>query len=172
MQIENVVVPSPVGDLRLVVRRGQLCGLSFEDRWDGLREFLIRRESPPNRHDDGTAAEIVERIRRYFEGEVELLDEIPVDPGGTAFQQEVWLALRGVPVGRTMSYQDLAHRIGRRNGARAVATANAANPVAVVIPCHRVIHADGSISGYGGGVPRKSWLLRHEASHRPFELRG
>ena len=98
------------------------------------------------------------------------IDDIPVETGGSPFQQKVWHTLRKIPAGQTTSYGELAARIGQPTAARAVATANATNPVAIVVPCHRVIHADGSISGYGGGVDRKRWLLRHEADHSEFRL--
>ena len=81
---------------------------------------------------------------------------------GTAFQRDVWLALRRIPVGTTISYVELARRIGRPRAVRAVGAANGANPVAVIVPCHRVIGADGRLTGYGGGLPRKQWLLEHE----------
>jgi methylated-DNA-[protein]-cysteine S-methyltransferase len=110
------------------------------------------------------AGEPSRQLEAYFQGDLQALERIPVDPGGTPFQQEVWSALQRIAVGRTLSYTELAQRVGRPTASRAVATANAQNPIAVVIPCHRVIHAGGSISGYGGGVERKRWLLRHEGA--------
>jgi methylated-DNA-[protein]-cysteine S-methyltransferase len=153
---------SPVGRLRLIAADGRLCGLSFPGRWTGLHRFLERRfggitvESAPD------AGEISECLRAYFDGDLARLEAVPLDPGGSPFQQRVWTALRDIAPGRTRSYSDLARAIGEPTAFRAVATANAQNPVAVVIPCHRVIHADGSLSGYGGGVERKRWLLQHE----------
>ncbi len=114
--------------------------------------------------------ETARRVTAYFDGELGALDTIEVDPGGSPFQARVWQALRKIEVGGTRSYQELAASIGQPTAARAVARANATNPIPLVIPCHRVIHADGSLSGYGGGVERKRWLLRHEAAAVEFRL--
>jgi methylated-DNA-[protein]-cysteine S-methyltransferase len=105
-------------------------------------------------------------ITQYFEGKLDAIDRIPVETGGTSFQQKVWRALRGIPCGSTTSYGQLARQIGHPAAVRAVGTANGANPVAVVLPCHRVIGANGSLTGYGGGIERKRWLLNHE--HTPL----
>jgi methylated-DNA-[protein]-cysteine S-methyltransferase len=101
-------------------------------------------------------------IARYFAGELGAIDALPVQTPGTPFQRDVWRALREIPLGTTISYSDLARRIGRPNAVRAVGLANGSNPVGVVVPCHRVIGSDGSLTGYGGGLERKRWLLRHE----------
>jgi methylated-DNA-[protein]-cysteine S-methyltransferase len=95
------------------------------------------------------------------------LDAIEVDTGGTPFQQRVWQELRRIPAGSTRSYSEVARAIGRPSAVRAVAAANGANPVSIVIPCHRVIGADGSLTGYGGGLHRKRWLLAHERRASP-----
>jgi methylated-DNA-[protein]-cysteine S-methyltransferase len=102
-----------------------------------------------------------EQLWAYFAGE--LLDfDLPLDAAGTAFQQRVWAALRGIPYGSTVSYAEIARRIGMPTGSRAVGAANGRNPIAIIVPCHRVIGADGTLIGYGGGLDRKQWLLRHE----------
>jgi methylated-DNA-[protein]-cysteine S-methyltransferase len=106
---------------------------------------------------------LTEAIARYFAGELDAIDTLPVETGGTPFQQEVWRALREIPCGSTTSYGRLAAHIGRPAAVRAVGLANGANPVAVVVPCHRVIGANGSLTGYGGGIERKRWLLDHES---------
>ena len=155
---------SPVGRLKLVVRDDRLCGLSFEGGWDGLQRFIDCRFEEVELHEVSDAGEITELLHAYFGGELGALERIPIDAGGSPFQRRVWSELRRIDVGRTTSYSELARTIGQPTAARAVATANAQNPVAVVIPCHRVIHADGSISGYGGGQERKRWLLRHEGA--------
>jgi methylated-DNA-[protein]-cysteine S-methyltransferase len=103
-------------------------------------------------------------LDRYFGGDLRALDALAVDTGGTPFQQRVWIALRAIPVGTAVSYSALARTIGMPRAVRAVAAANGANPVAIVIPCHRVIGADGSLTGYGGGLARKRWLLAHEGA--------
>jgi methylated-DNA-[protein]-cysteine S-methyltransferase len=110
---------------------------------------------------------ITSAVRGYFEGERSAIDRIPVVAAGTAFQCAVWEALRDIPCGETRSYRQLACAIGRPTAVRAVGLANGANPIAVIVPCHRVIGADGSLTGYGGGLERKRWLLAHE--RRPLE---
>jgi methylated-DNA-[protein]-cysteine S-methyltransferase len=105
------------------------------------------------------------RLASYFAGDISAIDDIPTATAGTAFQREVWGALRGIPAGQTISYGELARRIGRPAAVRAVGLANGANPIGVVVPCHRVIGANGSLTGYGGGLHRKEWLLAHERAH-------
>jgi methylated-DNA-[protein]-cysteine S-methyltransferase len=105
------------------------------------------------------------RIEAYFGGDLVALDGLRLDPGGTPFFRNVWQALRAVRPGSTITYQELARRAGRPRAARAAGAANARNPVALVIPCHRVIGSDGSLTGYGYGLARKRWLLDHEARH-------
>lgn len=102
------------------------------------------------------------RFAAYFDGSSRHVD-LPLRPAGTNFQREVWQALCAIPYGETASYADIARAIGRPRAVRAVGAANGANPLAVVVPCHRVIGADGSLTGYGGGLPAKRWLLAHEA---------
>ena len=113
-------------------------------------------------------------LEAYFEGDMDALERIPVVFGGTSFQNKVWNGLRKIPIGTTTSYGALARTIGEPKAVRAVGLANGANPVAVVVPCHRVIGSDGSLTGFGGGLPRKRWLLEHEARHcaRPFRLQA
>jgi methylated-DNA-[protein]-cysteine S-methyltransferase len=103
-------------------------------------------------------------LRAYFAGELAALDTLPVAPEGTAFEHEVWRALRSIPCGSTWSYAQLARAIGRPAAARAIGLANGRNPIALVVPCHRVIGADGSLTGYAGGLHRKQWLLAHEGA--------
>jgi methylated-DNA-[protein]-cysteine S-methyltransferase len=107
-------------------------------------------------------AQVYESLAAYFAGDVDRLDEIPVRSDGSSFQQRVWAALREIPAGETVSYVDLARTIGAPGAPRAVGRANATNPIGVIVPCHRVVRADGTIGGYGGGVERKRWLLTHE----------
>ena len=101
-------------------------------------------------------------LERYFEGDLAAIDRIETRTGGTDFQREVWAALRGIAAGTTATYGALAARIGRPQAPRAVGFANGSNPIGVVMPCHRVIGANGSLTGYGGGMARKRWLLSHE----------
>jgi methylated-DNA-[protein]-cysteine S-methyltransferase len=102
------------------------------------------------------------RLAAYFAGDLHAFDGVALDAGGTPFQQRVWAALREIPAGETISYLTLARRIGDPTAARAVGAANGSNPIAIVVPCHRVIASDGRLSGYAGGVHRKRWLLDHE----------
>ncbi|HEU4382051.1 MAG TPA: methylated-DNA--[protein]-cysteine S-methyltransferase [Anaeromyxobacteraceae bacterium] len=111
------------------------------------------------------------RARAYFAGDVEAMAGVPVEGGGTPFQRRVWAALREIPAGETESYSGLAARLGLPGGARAVGLANGRNPVAIAVPCHRVVGADGSLTGYAGGLPRKRWLLEHEQRARLLERR-
>lgn len=102
------------------------------------------------------------KMKDYFEGDLSVIDRLPSATAGTPFQREVWQALRTIPCGQVMHYGQLAVQLGRPGAARAVGAANGANPVSVVVPCHRVIGRNGTLTGYAGGVQRKEWLLRHE----------
>jgi methylated-DNA-[protein]-cysteine S-methyltransferase len=114
--------------------------------------------------EEGTAPdEIRQALAAYFNGRIDALAEVPVASGGTSFQREVWKALRAIPAGTTMSYGQLATNLGRAGASRAVGAANGANPIAIVVPCHRVIGANGALTGYGSGLPYKRWLLDHES---------
>jgi methylated-DNA-[protein]-cysteine S-methyltransferase len=160
--IETSSLASPVGRLHVGVRHGRLCVLELSDRARFRRRLARSGESVrPARSVD--ARRILAALRRYFEGDVAALDAIAVEPlGGTAFQRRVWRALRAIPAGSAVSYGTLARRIRAPSAVRAVGAANGANPVPIVLPCHRVIGADGSLTGYGGGLAAKRWLLRHE----------
>ncbi len=114
-----------------------------------------------------TPAPISEAFSAYFAGDLSAIDRVPVATGGTDFQREVWGALRTIPAGTTISYGKLAEQIGKPAAVRAVGLANGANPIAIVVPCHRVIGANNSLTGYGGGLPRKQWLLEHEGVMMP-----
>ncbi|GJQ29355.1 MAG: hypothetical protein HBSAPP03_12390 [Phycisphaerae bacterium] len=129
---------------------------------DGTRAAMA--EADPNAADLVHAAR--DQLAEYFSGTRRAFD-IPLDPAGTAFQRRVWDALQAIPAGETRSYADVAREIGSPSAVRAVGAANGANPIAIVIPCHRVIASDGSLHGYGGGLERKRWLLGFEgAAHR------
>ena len=113
--------------------------------------------------DDSVFQSVREQLEAYFEGELRDF-ELPLRMAGTPFQHLVWEGLRAIPYGETVSYAELARRIGRPGASRAVGSANGRNPIAIVVPCHRVIAADGTLGGYGGGLDRKEWLLQHEAA--------
>jgi methylated-DNA-[protein]-cysteine S-methyltransferase len=158
-------IPTPVGMMMLVTDDdGHARAVDWEDHEDRLQRLLsgyyrpheIRLESPSQ------ATNARSCVEAYFEGKLDAIDAIPVVTAGTPFQQEVWEALRRIPVGSTMSYSGLALELGRPKATRAVGLANGANPIGVIVPCHRVIGADASLTGYGSGLPRKRWLLEHE----------
>lgn len=160
-------IQTPIGQMMIAADRGgKLRAALFAEDEEIVRRYLrlqcgargFTLESAEN------PGGLSESIMRYFGGELDAIDRIPVETGGTTFQQEVWQALREIPCGTTTSYGKLAKRIGRPAAVRAVGLANGANPVAVVVPCHRVIGSDGSLTGYGGGIERKRWLLDHERS--------
>jgi methylated-DNA-[protein]-cysteine S-methyltransferase len=155
----TTTVDSPVGPLTLTARDGSLNGLHMQDQ----RHAPAR--SPESRRDDGAFEEVVEQLQAYFAGELTHFD-LPLAVDGTPFQRRVWAALREIPYGQTISYGELACRVGSPGAARAVGLANGRNPVGIIVPCHRVIGADGSMTGYGGGLQRKVWLLEHEAANR------
>ncbi len=150
-------IDSPVGPLLLLGDGEAITGLQMEGQ----------RHAPDvpagSRRDDAPFRAAREQLEAYFARELRVFD-LPLAPAGTPFQQSVWKALLEIPFGATESYGGLAKRIGRPGAARAVGLANGRNPIGIVIPCHRVIGADRSLTGYGGGLERKEWLLRHEAS--------
>jgi len=159
-------MPTPCGDLLLATDAdGALRALDWVDHEWRMRQLLRQQYS----RDDvqlGAAARAVSDASRvlgsYFAGDLRAIEALVVSTGGTPFQREVWAALRTIPAGQTVSYGTLAKRLDRPSAMRAVGMANGANPVSIVVPCHRVIGADGSLTGYGGGLPRKRWLLEHE----------
>lgn len=154
---------SPVGRIALAFEGETLRALRFDGMQSTVASLLARQFGAEARIVESSAAHpAVDALRAYFEGDLAALDAIAVDPAGTPFQQRVWRELRRIPIGQTASYAQIAQRIGAPTSFRAVARANATNPIGVVIPCHRVIGADGALRGYGGGVERKRWLLAHE----------
>jgi len=164
-------VATPIGLVRLAVHDDRICALAFDDGWRRRVTWLERRFGTIELVPADDPAGATSRLEAYFAGALDALDAIAVDPGGTAFQQGVWSALRRVPRGRTVSYRDLATTVGAPAAVRAVGAANGANPVGIVIPCHRVIGTDGGLTGYGGGLWRKRWLLDHEQAvpqHEPW----
>ena len=162
---------TPIGPMMLVVDdAGRLRVAFFTDD-----EARVRRQLDKLYGAEGSVVEharnphgLTDTMARYFAGELHAIDEIPVESGGTQFQREVWQALRRIPCGATTSYGKLAQQIGRPDAVRAVGHANGTNPIAVVVPCHRVIGANGSLTGYGGGIERKRWLLNHESAPTLF----
>jgi methylated-DNA-[protein]-cysteine S-methyltransferase len=162
VHVEVAECACPAGAITLAVRDGRVCGLVFSDRWAGMEQWLERRFGEMRTARTTDPAKAVSRLRAYLHGEFDALDAIEVDTGGTPFQQTVWTALRRIRPGTTMSYGELARVVGTPSASRAVGAANGANPVSIIIPCHRVIGSNGKLTGYGGGMPRKRWLLAHE----------
>ena len=161
--LEYTVVESPLGPLTVFAGSRGLMGVEFGDNRADFEDGLVRRmrrAGVVKQHNDPAGA--VSALRAYFAGDLQALDTLDVDPMGTPFQLRVWSALRSVPAGRTASYSDIANAIGAPTSTRAVGAANGANPIAIVVPCHRIIGSSGSLVGYGGGLERKRWLLEHE----------
>ncbi|MGB6325884.1 MAG: methylated-DNA--[protein]-cysteine S-methyltransferase [Methylocella sp.] len=158
-------LPTPIGTALLVTdEAGVLRAFDFED-YEGRMVRLLRRHYGAANLDAGAAPqEVKDRVSSYFNGDFHALDEVRWATAGTPFQHSVWAALTTIPAGETLSYGGLAERIGKPKAVRAVGLATGANPLAIIVPCHRVIGADGSLTGYGGGLPRKQWLLDHEGA--------
>jgi methylated-DNA-[protein]-cysteine S-methyltransferase len=166
---QSLELDSPVGTLVLTASDGALTRLERKARG---RAGRTAGATSHGRHGEASrGASPAERVllaaqrqlEEYFSGKRTQFD-LPLAPSGTAFQQQVWRALLEIPYGKTWSYQRLARAIGRPTAMRAVGACNGRNPIAIIIPCHRVIGADGSLTGYGGGLPMKRWLLAHEAA--------
>ena len=154
---------TPLGAVTGASRDGTVVAFTFSDRWDAV-EPRMQRRFPAAERRAGDPTPIQRRLDAYFAGDLAALDDIAVDPGGTAFQSAVWRSLRAVRSGRTTTYSALAREIGSPSAVRAVGAANGANPIWLVIPCHRAIGANGHLTGYAGGLERKRWLLRHEGA--------
>ncbi len=156
---------SPVGTILLVHDRDEaLRALDFQDYEDRMLRLLKRHYGRVDLVRAPAPLRTTAALEHYFAGSFDALAAIPVATGGTAFQRQVWSALRSIPVGQTRTYGGLAAQIGAPAASRAVGLANGANPVAIVVPCHRVIGANGTLTGFGGGLPRKQWLLEHEGA--------
>ena len=150
---------APFGPLAIAARGDVLVAIRLEGHPERLAKDWARRE--PVERARLTPA-LTRAFDAYFNGDIRAIDALEADPDGTEFQRDVWAELRRISAGTTISYSQLAARIGRPDAVRAVGTANGANPVPIVIPCHRVIGANGSLVGYGGGLDMKRWLLAHE----------
>lgn len=160
----HTVVDSPCGPLTLVAREGELTGLYMTDQrhLPAYETFGPRAELP-------LFARTAEQLAAYFDGDRTAFD-VELRLLGTPFQQRVWGALRDIPYGETVTYGELAETLGQPTASRAVGLANGKNPIGVIVPCHRVIGADGSLTGYGGGLARKQWLLDLERGSQQATL--
>lgn len=158
-EILTSTLESPIGPLTLLARDGVLTSLTMHEH---------RHSSPPPTDavvDDAWFKDVAQQLDRYFAGELSTFD-VEMDLRGTEFQQRVWAQLCEIPYGATISYGELAKRVGNAHASRAVGLANGRNPISIIVPCHRVIGAGGSLTGYGGGLERKRWLLEHESARR------
>jgi len=150
---------TPIGQLLLIANAAGLCHVGFE------QERHPWSDAGPQQYAPERLAEVSGQLREYFAGSRRDFD-LDLVPRGTAFQCRVWAGLRRIPYAESISYGELARRINQPTAARAVGLANGRNPLPIIVPCHRVIGADGSLTGFGGGLERKHWLLAHEAAHR------
>ena len=168
MNLVRRTFDTPVGPMMALASDAALCALEF---WKPGRmtrlDARLRRFFAPFEIEDGTNAVIartVEWLDRYFAGERP--EDPPLDMRGAAFELKVWAALRQVPFGQTVSYGEIARKVGAPDASRAVGMANGANPIAIIVPCHRVIGSNGKLTGYGGGLDKKKWLIAHEQGQR------
>ena len=160
-------IASPVGEVLLMSDdAGRVRVLDFEDYAERMARLLRRHYGPGGWSVREAVAPSVGRraLEAYFAGDLAAIDSLETATAGTAFQRQVWSALRTIPAGATTTYGALAARMDRPKAVRATGLANGANPIGIIVPCHRVVGADGSLTGYGGGLERKAWLLRHEGA--------
>jgi methylated-DNA-[protein]-cysteine S-methyltransferase len=158
-------LPTPLGQAFLVTdAAGFVRALDYEDYETRMRRLLRLHYGAIELRAAAAPRKIGRALAAYFDGALDALCALPCATAGTAFQRQVWAALRTIPAGSTQSYGTLAGRIGKAGAARAVGLANGANPINIIVPCHRVISAGGALTGYGGGLARKQWLLAHESA--------
>ena len=159
---------SPIGTIVLISDGEALRVLDFVDCEERMQRLLSVHYGEQPVVESRESLGIKRRMEAYFGGDLTSVDAIAVRTEGTPFQKQVWAELRNIAAGSTLSYGALAKRIGRPGASRAVGLANGSNPIGIVVPCHRVIGADGSLTGYGGGIERKRWLLEHEGAQLPL----
>ena len=162
---------SPIGQILLVVKEGKLVSLDFSGYESRFEQLLTARYGKVEFVSKSDPSGVTARVHRYFvERDFAAFDDLELETGGTGFQQEVWTALRHIPAGATWTYGQLAHHLRRPKAFRAVGHANSLNPIGIVLPCHRVIGSNSSLTGYAGGLHRKRWLLEHEGAIAPSLL--
>jgi methylated-DNA-[protein]-cysteine S-methyltransferase len=167
---EHCWIETPLGTMYLAIEDGALQEAGFVETW--ARPVAEPDEGASFDSLSSEAQRVRDAVAAYFEGDVEAIDEIRIEPQGTEFQVAVWRAIREVPAGRTVSYQDIARAVGKPSAYRAVGTATGRNPVGIAVPCHRIVRSDGGLGGYGGGLHRKEWFLEHERKHRQMSKNG
>ncbi len=158
-QLARAVIESPIGELTILASDDAVVAIRFGNEPVPSRPTLDVVDVEPGAH--AIVDEAARQLDEYFEGE-RLEFELPLEPSGTPFQLDAWTALRAIPFGETISYGEQARRLGDRNKSRAVGAANGKNPIPIVVPCHRVVGANGHLTGFGGGIEVKAWLLDHE----------
>lgn len=167
MLLHRATIATPLGEMSALASDSALCALEFSDTGRDDRLAARLRRWYPAHHIDNGESPLIARARawltRYFDAQAADLAGLPIEMHGSAFERRVWEALLRIPPGETRSYGAIAAALGSAGAARAVGLANGANPLAIVVPCHRVIGSNGALTGYGGGLDRKTWLLRHEA---------
>ncbi len=162
---------TPTGRMLLVSDdESRLRALDWEDHAERMQRLLLRHYGAVSLRETSRPSAARRALEAYFAGALDAIDNLLTATNGTAFQRTVWDALRRIPIGETLSYGALAAKIGRPAAPRAVGLANGSNPIAIVVPCHRVIGANASLTGYGGGIERKRWLLAHERVHRTSDV--
>jgi methylated-DNA-[protein]-cysteine S-methyltransferase len=168
LQLSIDRLDTPIGQLLIVAdQTGNLRAVDWADHEPRMHR-LLRLHYGENGYTLEPASDphgLTTTMSAYFAGEIRAIESVPGQTSGTPFQRSVWRELREIPCGATVSYAKLAERIARPTAVRAVGLANGSNPIGIVVPCHRVIGSDGSLTGYGGGVDRKRWLLEHESRH-------
>jgi methylated-DNA-[protein]-cysteine S-methyltransferase len=157
-------IVTPLGEMVLIARDGVLLLLEFDDSKDRYMREIKARFGDEELQKASNPVGLSDIVRDYFAGNLHAIDSLKADGGGTAFEKKVWAELRAIPCGVTKSYGEIARKLGDINLSRAVGTANGKNPIAIVVPCHRVIGSNGAMTGYAGGLHRKQWLLRHEGA--------
>ena len=163
MTVLNIdYVTSPMGTIWVITKDDVLCALDFADCETRVMKLLQKRYGTVQLVNTTNPGGVCDRLRAYLAGDLHSLDDIPTETGGTEFQQQVWQALRSIAPGHVITYGELAKQLSRPKAVRAVGMTNSLNPIAIVLPCHRVIGANGSLTGYAGGLARKQWLLTHE----------
>ena len=174
MLLHRATIATPLGEMSALASASALCALEFRSSGrDDRLAARLRRWRPGHSIEDGESPVIAKTrawLARYFDGVGADLGDLPIEMHGSPFERRVWEALLRIPPGETRSYGDIAAESGSAGAARAVGLANGANPLAIVVPCHRVIGSDGALTGYGGGLDRKTWLLNHEARWRNDRL--
>ena len=163
LRFQTIEQDHAIGPIHVVADGATLLAMEFGDVEHRLMPMLRARYGTGLRLEPvDDLDEIAAAIRAYFDGDLRAIDRLAVDGGGTAFQRRAWDALREIPPGETRTYGQMAALLGRSNAARAVGSANALNPISLVVPCHRLVGSNGALTGYGGGIERKRWLLAHE----------